>query len=611
MNEKSSAGDSLPYARPSQKKNDDVDDRAAGRSFLSRGVVRLVIFLLVCVWATFRTRAPTSFDAIVSSYVETWDDNDNVCPQEPIEPDFGVSGHSSLLEALNEIYVSDKFEKKAIDLLGGAVRIPTENFDDMGEPTEDTRWGIFDEFHAYLLSSFPLVHSTLKLTKVNKYGLVYEWEGSDSSLKPILLMGHQDVVPVNNEVLDQWIHKPYSGDFDGEYLWGRGSTDDKSMLIALFASIETLLGQGFKPTRSIFLVSGFDEETGGARGANSIAKYLFEKYGEDYFALLLDEGAGRGTQFGAHFALPAIAEKGWQDIKISILTPGGHSSVPPPHTSIGILANAIVHLENHPQHPKLTRDSPIYGFLQCEGKWAPEMPHALKKVIEGSEKSEVLLKVLEHELLELDKKQSGFGGKGPIAAVLSTTQAVDLIRGGVKVNALPERAEATVNHRVATYSSIKENAERFKFYLAPIAAKYNLALDAYGNKSSQRENHTYSGTMVLSDPTGGHWLDPAPVTPTEGGPYKVLAKSIRQSWAATHDFEKEPIYVAPGIMGGNTDTRHFWNLTSHIFRYSHLAEDDAYNGAHTINEATRISATVEQVRFLTHFILNTDESTLL
>lgn len=137
----------------------------------------------------------------------------------------------------------------------------TENFDNMGAVGNDSRWDIFVDFHSYLLSSFPLVfvaqspdrhvgfvanevalirHSSLKLTKVNTYGLVYRWEGSDPSLKPILLLGHQggflfflimiccnidkqrdcpsDVVPVNNEVLGDWIHPPYSGFYDGTYL---------------------------------------------------------------------------------------------------------------------------------------------------------------------------------------------------------------------------------------------------------------------------------------------------------------------------------------------------------------------------------------------------------
>lgn len=56
----------------------------------------------------------------------------------------------------------------------------------------------------------------MEVTKVNTYGLVFKLEGSDSSLKPLLLMGHQDVVPVNRETVSEWVHPPFSGHFDGK-----------------------------------------------------------------------------------------------------------------------------------------------------------------------------------------------------------------------------------------------------------------------------------------------------------------------------------------------------------------------------------------------------------
>ena len=61
----------------------------------------------------------------------------------------------------------------------------------MGPIGEDPRWLVFEPFHEYLAKAFPLVHANLKLTKVNTWGLVYDWEGSDASLKPLLLAAHQ------------------------------------------------------------------------------------------------------------------------------------------------------------------------------------------------------------------------------------------------------------------------------------------------------------------------------------------------------------------------------------------------------------------------------------
>lgn len=147
---------------------------------------------------------------------------------------------------------------------------------------------------------------------------------------------------------------------------------------------------------------------------------------------------------GARFALLAVAEKGWQDVKIEISTAGGHSSVPPEHTSIGILANALVHLENHPQPPHLDRSSPVYGQLLCRAQHAPELPETLRELVRGSVKSDVALGSLLAILLENDEKRL-------LRSLLSTTQAIHLIHGGVKINALPEHAEAWINYRTATY----------------------------------------------------------------------------------------------------------------------------------------------------------------
>ena len=67
----------------------------------------------------------------------------------------------------------------------------TQSYDKMGPVGQDPRWEVFAPFHEYLAKAFPLVHSSLEITKVNTYGLVYKWTGSDASLKPLLLAAHQ------------------------------------------------------------------------------------------------------------------------------------------------------------------------------------------------------------------------------------------------------------------------------------------------------------------------------------------------------------------------------------------------------------------------------------
>ncbi|KIJ33261.1 hypothetical protein M422DRAFT_183501, partial [Sphaerobolus stellatus SS14] len=103
---------------------------------------------------------------------------------------------------------------RAAEWLGGAVREPTESYDDMGPIGEDSHWETFGRLHDYLLKAFPLIHAKLTLLKFNTYGLVYDWQGSDSDLKPLLLTENQDIVPVDPRTVDQWVHPPYLGYFE-------------------------------------------------------------------------------------------------------------------------------------------------------------------------------------------------------------------------------------------------------------------------------------------------------------------------------------------------------------------------------------------------------------
>lgn len=165
------------------------------------------------------------------------------------------------------------------------------------------------------------------------------------------------------------------------------------------------------------------------------------------------------TDQGVAIARPAVGEKGYMDVSIEVKTPGGHSSVPPKHTvsrsfcfgnhflprnrykSIGIISQILVDFENHPYEVKLHRSNPMYTLLQCEAAYTP--PEAMlprfRSAIRRSLISDTALEFV-NEVMSMDKIWSAFVG---------TTQAADLIRGGVKVNALPEQATAVVNHRIA------------------------------------------------------------------------------------------------------------------------------------------------------------------
>ncbi|KAL0570997.1 hypothetical protein V5O48_010965 [Marasmius crinis-equi] len=503
-----------------------------------------------------------------------------LCPQvEAILPSSDENRRIDRL--LDDVYNEGKFKLEVYEKLGGSVRVPTESYDDFLPVGQDARWDVFADLHAYLEAQFPMVYSSLKVTKINTYGLVFHWEGSDppSSKKPILLAAHQDVVPIDGNTIDQWIHPPYSGHFDGTWIWGRGSADDKADLISQLVAIESLLKVGFVPRRTIVLAFGIDEEAAGTEGAGKLALYLEQTYGRNGFAVLLDEGEGYGSnapEDGTIYAMPGISEKGYIDVKIEVLTSGGHSSVPPEHTAIGLLSLMVVELEKHPHKTKFVSSGAGLANALCTVAYGdPEKYNEELKRLGHRASEQPDGKSLEEFRRRLVRVDPFFN------VLLKTTQAVDIVWGGIKINALPEVAVAVVNHRIAEHSSPRAVQEHITDLVLPVAKEYNLSLSAFGVNASEG----FAGRVVLSDAFYSA-LEPSPVTPvTNSGPYDLLSGTIKSTLQTSSRYTADDVVIVPSLGLGNTDTRFYWNLTEHIFRYSHRGDkDDLFNGLHTVNE---------------------------
>ncbi|KAK7457811.1 hypothetical protein VKT23_010153 [Stygiomarasmius scandens] len=533
--------------------------------------------------------------------------NESLCAQpSPLFPKV----HGELWKELQDGFEKEEFQSKAVEWLAGAVKVPTEMFDDMGPVGEDPRWENRASFHEYLVKAFPLIHSSplISIQKVNTYGLLYTWKGSDENLKPIIMAAHQDVVPVNPTTFESWTYPPYSGHFDGERIWGRGTNDDKSGLIGIFTAVETLLSQSFNLSRTIVFPFGFDEEGGGIQGAGELGKALLDIYGEDSFAFIIDEGGGFTEQFGTQFATPGIAEKGSLTVQLNIATPGGHSSVPPDHTSIGILSRLLVELENNPFDFALTRSSPLYAQLICFSAHAQTLPPSLRTNIRRSLSSDSALADLGKQVFSMSRLWKSMSG---------TTQAIDVIHGGVKSNALPEQAFALINHRIGIDSSSAVVEDRDTRLLLPLAEEFNLAFTAFGKSVFVPTGDEPAGKLDLEYLSTRRPLEPAPVTPLDSNAFGLLAGTIRSTFdthraVANRTFEdgndgkqKEEIFVAPGMPTGNTDTRFYWKLSKNIFRYKH---HHSASSAHTVDEFIELDSYLEMIRFYMTLILNSDEA---
>lgn len=365
----------------------------------------------------------------------------------------------------------------------------------------------FFGFHRFLEATFPLVHSKLTLEKINSYSLLYTWKGSDISKKPIILMSHQDVVPVDEPTLSDWEAGPFEGKVTTKEIIGRGSMDDKSSLIGLLEAIEKLLEESFTPTQTIYLAFGHDEEVGGSNGAAAIAKHLKAKGVKA--SMTLDEGGFLADNMVPNvdkpLAMVNLAEKGFASFKLIVETTGGHSSQPPRENTIGMLAQAIVDLENN-QFPYLLV-KPVDYQLEYMG---PEMPF-LQKIAFANP----------------------WIFKKPILKALNshTTTAPTIINGGVKNNVIPTVAEATINFRILpgeTIESVKSHIE-----------------------------NTISDKIKVEPE--GFLTDPSPVSGIDSAAFKTLEQTIRDLFPNS--------IVIPGLVGGGTDARYFYEISDDVYRF--------------------------------------------
>lgn len=452
-------------------------------------------------------------------------------------------------------------------------------------------------------------HAHAKVEHVNRLGLIYTFQGVDTTRKPILFTAHQDVVPIDDP--SDWTHPPFEGHFDGQWLWGRGASDCKNVLIGLLSVLEELLKQDWHPQRTVLLGFGFDEESHGWLGAGSISKVLEERYGKNGLEFILDEGGeglrslGGGSDSSDEilYALPGVGEKGNTDLVLDLAVPGGHSSIPPTHTGIGIISEIIYELERQELFTAwLGPSHPSYGTLECEARYSPDHVESW----------------LPEKLAAGDAAALGEAvaqSRGPkIRFTLQTSQAADLINGGVKTNALPEKISAVVNYRVALHQETDIVRERALRIIGPIAERHNISIiQNYPGTATTKLDDNGERTLTLSSLSEP--LQPAPISPTDPLTSKVWARFagvtrsvfeshpdpakskstyISESEGGVQSASNPTVVVSGDIMTGNTDTRFYWSLTENIYRWSPSREGAALN-IHTVDERVRLDAHLEAI----------------
>ena len=499
------------------------------------------------------------------SHLLSWDSQTAFnCPQ-------GLAWDGSFNKSLDSRYKThfstQYFVHSAIKRFSGALQIPTVSFDEMrGGPKGSAHQDInlhkpFLDFHAYLEHMYPFLHGSLERKVIHEYSLLYTWKGSNVTLKPGMLMAHIDVVPVDPQTINDWKYPPFSGIFNEEEgkIYGRGAMDTKMTLIAIMESIESLLEAGFQPRRTWYLSFGSDEEISGFNGIAYIVNYMKNELNvsQNGIEFVVDEGqslitlSADNTTAPSTVALVGISEKGYMDFNISLkMKKGGHASLPPSHTAIGILSSIITDLESHPFPSLIEEYNPVIRQYQCIATHTSILT-SLQKF------------ALNHFSISLPFIYTWFSSDPVLKASMTTTQAADIISGGVKVNAIPTSAYAVINLRINPHESVNLTVTRLVKRIEPLVEKLGLDLDVFVHKSP--DNFTYqfssgSNSFIGSVSLEFDAIDPAPISPINSTSFSTLSSVIR------HVFNETTV-VAPSLMVANTDTKFVWDLTENIFRY--------------------------------------------
>ncbi len=449
--------------------------------------------------------------------------------------------------AVEKIQVSNDVVQRLSDV----VKIPTVSYSTHVDSIA------FINLFEYFDTHFPLVDSMLETTQINQFSRIYKWQGRNSKLKPYLLIAHLDVVPVEGESQARWTEPPYSGKIKDEFIWGRGTLDDKVSAMGILETTEILLKENYQPQRTIYFAFGHDEEVGGKNGAQSMCEYFLSKkinfeYILDEGSIILEEAVPGLTQPAA---LIGTAEKGYCTLELEVnLDHGGHSSMPPKETAIGILSHALATLQDNPFPSNISQNTQeLFDHI------GPEMILPNKAVFANTWLFEGILKS------QLEKAPSS-------NAMLRTTTAPTIIKGGVKENVLPTNVSAIINFRILP----GETSETVIAYL-------NETIDDERVKVI-KQNASFSS-------------EPSKVSSSSSFGFNALQKTTKEIFPNT--------VVTPSLVIAGTDARHYEAVSDNIFRFTpvQLTKEDLKR-IHGIDERISIENYKTMIAFYYRLILN-------
>ena len=405
----------------------------------------------------------------------------------------------------------------------------------------------FLEFHKLLREIYPNFFNTVECEEFNG-SLLLKWKGTDSTLKPIMLMNHHDVVEASGE----WTYPAFSGTITDDRVWGRGTLDTKGGLAMMLQAAEELVKEGFIPKRDTYFVSSCNEETDGA-GCDAISRALKERNIDFYF--VLDEGGmikydpiggAKGT-----FAMIGVGEKACIDLKFVAKSNGGHASAPGKNTPLARLAQFICEAEKAECFEVKMSDT----VKETLSRFAPTMSGVMKLACGNVNAFEPVLK----------KVMPMISPSG--AALLRTTLAFTMSKGSDGSNVIPQEAWVIGNMRASHHQGKKASIEA----ISDLAKKYDIE------------------TVITDDGIESGLAD------FRGETFRFIEKAVKSVF---------PDYVSvPYVMNAATDSRYFNVVCDNCLRFvPFLIDDQQLDSIHGIDENVDVSTLAPAVDFYKYVI---------
>jgi acetylornithine deacetylase/succinyl-diaminopimelate desuccinylase-like protein len=334
--------------------------------------------------------------------------------------------------------------------------------------------------------------------------LIVRWRSAHATKKPMLILGHMDVVEAKRA---DWTFDPFTFREQDGYFLGRGASDMKNGIVATTMAVLKLKAAGFKPNRDIILFYSGDEETMG-RGA-TLGSTEWRNLTDAEFGLNADGGCGSyDRQFRPLGCGISTAEKTFQTYFFTTHNPGGHSSRPRPDNAIYDLADALKALQAHRFTPMLNDTSRGYFEERARQEGDSALGQAIRRWLANPN----------------DGAAADAIEANPLEVGLTRTRCVaTMLEGGHADNALPQSAKATVNCRI---------------------------MPGVDPKSVQAELQQLAGSKVEVKPDPNYIGVPTPPSPIRADVLKAVTASIQR-------FHGPAMHVFPLMSTGASDGSFF------------------------------------------------------